>query len=58
LSLGVDGDIIFARSSRPVKGLDMDEVYWLMTQVAAAANYLRSDIAQEFKAILFDFDNE
>jgi hypothetical protein len=55
IPISVDGDIVFVQIGRPVQGLDRAEVFWLMVQVDAMVNFLRTDIAKEFKAPLYDF---
>jgi hypothetical protein len=58
IPISANGDILFIRISRPLQGLDKDELLWLMVQAAEMANFLRTDIAREFNAPLFDFDKE
>jgi hypothetical protein len=57
-SVGVDGDIVFGRIARPIESLNRDEVLWFLVQLDWMAKRIRSEIAQEFNAPLYNFENE
>jgi hypothetical protein len=58
MSVGVDGDIVYAGIARPVAALNREEVLWILVQIDWIAKRIRLEIAQEFNAPLYDFDNE
>ncbi len=58
MPIGIDGDVVYASLARPVNGLNRDEVAWNIVQIDYVARFIRTEIAQEFNAPLYDFDNE